>query len=438
MDNNSKDRIDDVNKPKVGLDNKNINQLYTYTNPQNFNPNNQVNKYNYGNSYNYSGNNNYFTEGNRFDKKFILILCSCALLACILIGITGFGLYSFVANSQTNNFGSSNDNNNNFDNTPFNQIIDTSKVNYDNFAKITSSSSLNDVKDLLQVNPTSKALSDKLTQYIFAETIAVTYDDNGTLIDKMIYSYCVDFPNSVSKVDFDEFQKLKPKMSLSDIESVLGSKGVLTESTYKSVEGYFFAGDSYTWPTDKKGFSETPYVICDFDSDKNLVRAQNYDSNILPDPDEVNIDKEVINRFNDINLGTSFKEVETSFKSKLIMEDIGIPENYMISYYHEFENATVMFVFDEDNKLITKWISSREYDFYDANAKDSSKINELMQGMSYKEIKDILGVNGYLCYDSSYEDPIKSYAWVFDDGNCIVIDFDFSTSDGKAYQIIEY
>ena len=452
-DNSDDNRIDgalsNTDKADDDLNSKDMKQLYSYTDSQNSSSNNQMNKYNYGNSYNYNSgknfnyntygfssnqnNNSYLKEGNKLDKRFILILSSCALLACIFISIMGVGLYNFIKNAGQNDVGL---NNNNINNKTFNnsELVDLSKVNYDNFTKITSSSSLNDVKDLLKVNPTSRRIQDSktLTQYNFAEIISVTFDDDGTIIDKIIDSSFIDFPNSVSDVSFSEFQKLKSKMPLGDIEDIFVSKGVLTESTYKSVEGYFFAGDSYTWPTDKTSIRNS-YIICDFDSDNNLVRAINYDHKMLPESSEVNIDKDIIDKFEATHLDMSYEEVESNFDFKLILEDIGSQDIYTSSYYYDFNNGTVVFIFDEDNKVFIKWISSGNYDFYDANAQDSSKINELKQGMSYTEIKDILGYDGYLCYE--YSNISKSYIWVFDDDSRILVYFNFSTPDGKAIQI---
>jgi|GEM_PF-6686005 len=447
-DDSNDNKINYTDKTNDDLNNKDMNQLYSYTDSQDSMSNNRLNNYNYGNNYksnnynygfyNNQNDNSYLKEGNKFNKKFILILTSCALLASILMGMIGVGLYDLIKNSGQNIVGSNNDNN--FNNRTFNngESVTLSEVNYENFTKITSTSSLDDVKKLFKVNPKKSLFRDSetLTQYTFANIISVTYDD-GALIDKIIDSSFVDFPSFVSNVKFLEFQKLRSKMELKDIEEAFNSKGMLTESTYKSVEGYFFAGDSYTWPTDKTSSSRNSYIICDFDSDNNLVRAQNYDPKILPDSSSVNIDKDITDKFDAVHLGMSYEEIESSFNSKLTLGNIGLPDNYISNYYYNFRNGDVVFLFDENKKVFAKWISSATYAFYDTNAQDSRKIKELRQGMSYNEIKDIIGSDGYLCYE--YYEDIKGYIWVFDDHSRILIKFDFSTNpDGKATQIKEY
>ncbi len=446
--------------------------LYSYTDSNEPNSNHYIANYNYGNRYDYRNNNSngnanfntyefsnnennkkpaYYRQNNKFGQRFVLILCACAFFACILIGITGFSLFNFIKGSANNGSVGSNNNNKTFgnglnNNTGGNDSLpsNSNSVNYDNFAKITSTSTLNDVKDLLKASPTSKPIQDSttLTQYTFGGVILVTFDDKGTIIDKRIDSSVVDFPNSTSNATFDEFQKLKPKMPLSDIESIFKSKGLLTESTYKSVEGYFIAGDSYTWPTNGLKASKNSYIICDFDSNNTLLRAQNYDKTLVPSSNNNNIDKGILDKFNAVNMGTLHDDVKSGFGSDPIMQSIGIPDNYMSSYYYGFKDAKITFIFDENNRVVARWITSNNYSFYDVNAKNSEKVNDIKKDMSYNDVKNILESDGYLCYEDcldskDYNATSKSYIWILSDNSGIQIDFDFSTPDGKAVQLVE-
>ncbi|MCL2323184.1 MAG: hypothetical protein FWC47_13915 [Oscillospiraceae bacterium] len=470
----SNENISDIEPINLNKDTK---PLYPYAN-QPVNSSN-VPKYNYGNRHNYSSYNNqnanpntyqqsynapYIKEGKKLDRNFILILSSCALLACILIGLAGFGVINFVKNYTNNRIGTNGNNtliNNPFNNgngiynNPFNSgngtnnnQINNPNINYDNFLKITSTSTLDDVKRLLNSSPASGPLSNSttLTEYSFGDIIIVTYDNTGTLIDKIIDSSFVTFPNSVANVTFDEFQQLKPNMPLKDIQTLFKSNGLLTESTYKDVEGYFFAGDSYTWPTGNNP-SANNYVICDFDNNSNLIRAVNYDKKLTQNTtSNEDLTKDGVNKFDAVNMGMPFDDVKSSFGPDILMKSIGLPSNYMSIYYYSYNNATITFVFDKSNKVIEKLISSTDYNFYDVNANNSENVNNIKKNMTYNDVKNIIGSDGYLCSEDcfnsdnytvseNYTVMSKSYIWIFDDNSGIQIDFDFSIPDGSATQL---
>ncbi len=421
------------------------NNYYNYNNsgsnfynniPNNSNQNFKRYEYSASQDYNYNSDVSSFKKGNKSVGRFVVLISACVVIGIVLLSFALVSIYNIFKNTTLR--GASSNNNRTYSNKT--SISPANDVNYDNFLKINANSTLDDVKNLLKVKPVSNKI-DALTQYVFDEFITVTYDENGVLVDKIIESDGVSFPSSSEKIDFKKFQNLEPNMSLSETEEVLGSKGLLTEITYRTIEGYYFAGDSYTWPIEK-GILPNPYLICDFDSENRLIRAKGYGggTNLNPKDD---LKKEDVEKFNNIPMGVSIDEVKSSLSADLVMESIGVPDNYMSKYYFAYKDANVGIAFDKDQKLVAKWISSRDYMFFDINAEDSNNINKIKNGMSYDEIKDMLGSEGHLSYEDAieskdYKVSSKSYIWIFEDNSLIEVNFDFSSPEGKVTSIEQF
>ncbi len=293
--------------------------------------------------------------------------------------------------------------------------LDNSGVNYENFLNINENMKIDEIIELLKGDPVITYSENGIKYYTFNDLISVSYDNTGSLIYKFIDEKKIEYPSS-AKASFHAFLVIVQGMNIKDVETIIGSKGLLVRQVFIDKDNSLGYKNGYSWILDADIREDGRLIFLTDDKDQ-LVSAismgdeiSEYEENIF----------DIINR---IELGMSLQDVEAIIGHRgLIFKSSSID-----TFAEDFtcSSMDIRCYFNLDYRLSTIRVETINPNLFESNSPDSNKINEIRNGMSYDEVKAILGSDGYLCNKMSYG---KGYIWIFDDKKCIMVDFSVSNT----------
>lgn len=149
--------------------------------------------------------------------------------------------------------------------------------------------------------------------------------------------------------------------------------------------------------------------------------------------------EELYKKYNKIKLGMPLEEFELLFNSfkPFSKTESEISKSYR--YVTSNSNIYLYVSFDDSNKVDGKAFDDRKYILFKANAENPEKSNSVIKGMSYQQIRELFGSDGYnisendSIFTKGYTESTKRYIWIFDDMSGIEIDFYISNDKEEVW-----
>ncbi len=131
-----------------------------------------------------------------------------------------------------------------------------------------------------------------------------------------------------------------------------------------------------------------------------------------------------------IKLGMTLDEVKAMLNNSFKLKSMYETEEYKNYTYINFDSTASLYIeVDKDNKIIYKKFYDDKNTIFKQNAGSFEKSNYVINGMTYNQIKELFGCDGYNfsvsndILDGGYVERNKIYAWVFNDNSKIEITF---------------
>ncbi|MCL2323864.1 MAG: hypothetical protein FWC47_17375, partial [Oscillospiraceae bacterium] len=277
-------------------------------------------------------------------------------------------------------------------------------VNLDNFLLIDNKMSLNKIKYGLKVNPQETTYGDLITFSFFDNDIDIdlVLDAQNNLCSK---SYTAS-NESLTKSTYGEYNKLRQGMSLQEACDTLGSEGTLTKQVYIDSNYDEKIGTTYLWAIDNQFDSSIKTIECSFDSENKIYKA-NYSGTIYDTQNE-NVDPEFLSsgykKLADIPLGSTIDDAESVLGIKAELCCMGNNNHDLSSSFYKFKARDINYntfdidiLTDDKGKITKKALYFGENFKFDTTANNLSAYEDaIKKGMSYDEVKNIMGGDGLL------------------------------------------
>jgi|GEM_PF-6258325 len=241
------------------------------------------------------------------------------------------------------------------------------------------------------------------------EYVTYTFEGNNNnfinlVLDSqnIIYSKSYTHNNLLSeKSSFDKFNKLRANMNLAETQDTLGSKGILEKVNYLDYADEKI-GTTYLW-----GIEDSfDRINCTFDENDRINSAV-FNGKIEKNQSngDLNFTTSAYEKLDQIPLGASIEQAESILESKALLYSMGNPEKNTSSSYYKFmaRDVSEVNVFDIDiltdgRGRITKkaLYFGKDFEFKTTAKKLSAYANAIKEGMTYNEVKNLMGGDGLL------------------------------------------
>ncbi len=147
--------------------------------------------------------------------------------------------------------------------------------------------------------------------------------------------------------------------------------------------------------------------------------------------------EKIYEKYKEIKLGLTLDEFESLLNNSLKLHtEIKSELSKSYDYVNSDSSISLFIEADKDNKITNKRFSDNKNVLFKPNAGEQEKSSHVIKGMSYQQIKELFGSDGYnisvrnSIFDGGYLEYSKTYLWMFNDESKIEINF-FISEDKK-------